>query len=83
MWRFLLVLLAIVVSSVAFLVEGLVRDGEPTKFLGVPAVAVGSHVTSSDSSDSSDDSSDDVANDAPPVDGWLVFGGTGALVLGA
>ncbi len=83
MWRCLFVLLAIVISSGAFLAEGLLRDGEPTKFLGIPAVGTSDSMPSSSSSSDDSDSSDDVASEAPKVDGWLVFGGTGVLVLGA
>ena len=81
MWRFLVVLLAIVISSIAFLAEGLLRDGAPTKFLGIPAVGV-MHSMPDTSGPSDNSDSDDIASEAPKVDGWLVFGGTGVLVLG-
>lgn len=81
MLRFFIVLVAIIVSSIAFFAEGSLRDGEPTKFLGIPTVGTDTHSHFESSSDS-DDSSDDLADEAPALDGWLVFGGTGVLVLG-
>ncbi len=82
MLRFFIVLAAIILSACMFLAEGALREGMPATFLGIPAVAFNPTNAHVPDTNNSDDSSDDIADELPPLDGWLTLGGTGVVTMG-